>query len=164
MNQAALAALYSVALGFCLGIVYDFVRFLRLIFGFTVASPFGKKGITPYIGWLFVAVSDLFVMLVFAACMAAFFFLTGDGRMRWYGLLGAFSGFKIYYHTVGRLFIRLAEWAVKRLHRAVAKIGMAILKTPIVRGITERYNSFKKKKTVAKKKKRRKNSVIKNGV
>lgn len=163
MSQAALAALYSVIVGFCLGGVYDFVRFFRLLFGFTVASPFGKKGITPYVGWLFVVVTDLFFMLFAAACMAVFFFLTGDGRMRSYGLLGAFLGFKLYYHTLGKLFIRIAEALIKRLRRIMAKFTESILKTPIVRRFASWYNDYRKKKTVAKRKKRQKRNVVRNG-
>lgn len=175
MTRIALSALLSVLLGFSLGPFYDAIRFLRVLFGITVASPFGKKGVRPYLSWLFAALGDLLFMLVAAVCMSVFFFLTGDGRMRGYSLVGAFLGFEVYYHTVGRLFIGTVDFLAKKvraLYRFVAekvyalavKIGGAFLRAPIVCRARSWYNDYTKKRKAAAIKKKRQRKMARSGI
>jgi len=168
MAKIGAAALLSLAVGFFLGPAYDVVRFFRVLFNISVESPFGKKGVRPYIGWIFASLGDLVFMLVCAVCLCVFFFLTGDGRMRSYGLIGAFIGFEIYYHTVGKLFIGIVNFLAEAIKKALRKIITAFLNTPIVRRISGWYNEYTvKRKRAAEIKKRRKkmakNGCIKNG-
>ncbi len=175
MNTLALSALLSVLVGFLLGPIYDVIRFMRVLFGISVASPFKKKGVRPYLSWLFVALGDLLFMLVAAACMSIFFFLTGDGRMRGYALCGAFLGFELYYHTVGRLFIGIVDFLAKkvralyrfvftRLRAGLVKIGGCFLRTPIVCRARSWYNDYTKKRKDAAIKKKRQRKMARNGI
>lgn len=179
MTKIALSATLSIVVGFFLGALYDVVRFFRVLFNISVENPFGKKGVRPYIVWIFASIGDLLFLLAAAVCMCVFFFLTGDGRMRSYGLCGAFLGFEVYYHTVGKLFIGIVDFLAKRVKKAVSficgkvllaagKIIAAFLKMPIVRRIANWYNEYKiRRKRMAEMKKRRKrmakNGCIKNG-
>lgn len=166
MKMQATALLLSLFLGVLFGVLYDVIRFVRVVFSVRVSNPFapwraesvrgrhrraekstGKNAaksaaartaetkIPPgtehckkkrcrgaLFQFLFVVLTDFLFFAVCAALMCIFFFLTGDGRVRGFPLLGAFLGFLIYYNTVGRLFIGICEWLsnlVKRIVRTV---------------------------------------------
>lgn len=180
MTQAAISAALSVVMGMVLGAVYDIIRFLRLLFGFDVRSPFDKKKKRgKWVGYIFVCIGDLLFFIIAAVFMSVFFFLSGDGRMRGYGLFGAFIGFTLYYRTVGRLFIGVSSAVVgfcKRLIklpflyflRLLKKTKSLILKLPIVTALLKRYNIYvdKRKKRALdrlKKNKRKKGGYCSNG-
>ena len=176
MNAAAISAALSVILGIAMGIVYDVIRFARLVFGFDVRSPFKKGRHGKIIGYIFVVVTDLLFFAVLTVCMCVFFFLTGDGRMRSYGLVGALLGFVLYYNTIGRLFITVSSFLVSLFKRAVRyvlrlfaapfiylffttkKTVLQFLKLPIVMECAARYNNYinKCKKNAAVRARRRK--------
>lgn len=187
MTMAAVSAALSVLVGAGLGVVYDVIRFFRVLFSVDAGSPFGKKGARRWFAYIFVALGDLTFFAVAAAVMCVFFFLTGDGRMRGYGLVGAYLGFFCYYQTVGRLFIgivsrlcSLCKRAVKTLGRLLLrpiracgglfrKIAARFLKTPIVMRTRARYNEYvqeKKKRAAARKRQRRmkKSGCCRNGL
>ncbi len=184
MQQAAISAALSVLLGIFMGALYDVIRFARLVFGFRV-SPLSKQN-KNIVGYIFVSLTDFLFFVILAVCMCVFFFLTGDGRMRAYGLFGAFLGFWLYYNTVGRLFIsvstalvtlfkkavkcalRLLLTPIMFLARHIKKIVLRILKLPIVTSGVKRYNDYisKMKKNAvckARKKQMRKHGAILNG-
>ena len=166
MNQAALSALWSVTVGTLLGAVYDIIRFIRVLFNIDVRSPFkkGRFGLMPFLGYVAVCIGDLLFFVIAAILLCVFFFLTGDGQMRWYGLAGAFLGFVLYYNTFGRLFIRVAELLnslIKRVIRfLLCKIGFVLKKIrqicmqffdmPIVKAAAKRYNEYINKRKKAK--------------
>lgn len=174
MSQAALSAALSVLLGIFLGAIYDVIRFLRVVFGVTVASPFKRGNHSPraVLGYVFVILGDLLFFIVCAVLMSVFFFLTGDGRMRGYALVGAFLGFLLYYNTVGRLFIgavtrikallkKLLKFAfrpVVKFFKFLKKICSRIFELPIVKGTRTRYNNYidKRKKQAAARARRKK--------
>ena len=94
--------------------------------------------------------------------------------MRIYPLAGAFLGFEIYYHTVGRLFIGIVDFLAKsvknffyRCFMLVEKISAKIVRKfwclPIVRGIVAWYNEQKSKKKAARAAKRRRKKMKKFG-
>lgn len=160
MTQAAVSAALSVLLGIGMGMVYDLVRFARLVFGASVASPFKSAGRGALFGYIFVCITDLLYFIILSAVMCVFFFLTGDGRMRAYGLCGSFLGFLLYYNTIGRLFISVSEVLVSLFKRAmkrilrllyapfvfaylwVKKTVLQILSLPIVISTLSRYNNY----------------------
>ncbi len=184
MTAAAYSAALSVIVGIFLGIFYDIIRFSRAVLGITVASPFkhGKRSFSAVIGYIFVVFTDLVFFLVAAAIMASFFFLTGDGRMRGYGLFGALLGFLAYYNTVGRLFIgaityiiafckriiRLILVPIKRFFMLFKGLSARIFDMPIVKAVIARYNDYitKRKKRAAlraRRKKAKKGGRVVNG-
>ena len=163
MNQAALTALLSFALGFLLGAFYDIIRLPRMILGITVQTPF-KKGRFNFVGlfgYAFVAIGDFVFFAVSAVLMSVFFFLTGDGRARGYALLLTFGGFLAYYNTLGRLFLFIASKVIAVAKKAVRicclplTLAFSRLKIifdmPIVKSCIKRYNNY-----ITKRKKRAK--------
>ncbi len=187
MSMAALSAALSVLVGVLLGAVYDVIRFFRVLFSADVRSPFVKKGEKrrggAWLSYLFVTLGDLLFFVAAAVCMCVFFFLTGDGRMRAYALFGAYCGFLLYYHTVGRLFIGICAylaalckrglcWLLQksllplRLGLAVCRKSIArILNLPIVSRTVVRYNEYtrKKKEDFVRRKRQRSGQYCKNG-
>ena len=163
MEKIALSALLSLALGYGLGFVYGVFSLVRATLGIKKENPFKKRGVAPYISWVLTSLFDLGFMLVAAFCTACFFFLTGDGRMRGYGLLGELLGFEIYRITLGRLLWRLFGAVGKRIIAYARKIVQAFLGTPIVIRIHCWYNNYRKKKISAAFHKKRK-KAMKNGI
>ncbi len=174
MRAAALSALLSVAVGAMLGVFYDVIRLSRVLFGISVASPFGTRSLRRYVSYLLCALGDLLFFAVAAVVMAVFFFLRSNGIVRGYALLGAFCGFLLYYNTVGRLLIgtfeAVAAFVRRTLRRIFTKIyGVcskkvrAFLGAPIVLRLAAWYN---KRKTVARcaaDEKKRKRKMAKGG-
>lgn len=119
MTAAAISLLYAAALGAALAAVYDLVRLLRVLFCVDVRFPFGDGRPLPLCRYLFAALGDLFFFAVASASVCAFFFLTGDGRVRGYGLFGTAVGFLLYYYTVGALCIRVYERSAAFVRSAV---------------------------------------------
>lgn len=166
MNQAALSVLWSLAVGALLGAVYDIIRFTRVLLNADVSNPFkkGRFNLRSFLRYIIVCIGDLLFFAVAAVVLCVFFFLTGDGRMRWYGLAGAFLGFVLYYNTVGKLFIGIVEFlksliikAIRLMLRPVCiglrklwQICMQIFKMPIVKALSKRYNEYINKRKKAK--------------
>ena len=175
MSRLAQMAVGSIFCGVFLGAVYDVIRFVRVLFSIDVGNPFRKKKKTAVLGYLFVGVGDVLFFAIAAALMCIFFFLMGDGRMRWFALAGAYGGFYLYYHTVGRLFIGISSCVVGLCKRVIKSVFCLLAKPfvliftfmwekillfwklPIVRVPISRYNIFvakRKQKRAAKVKKR----------
>lgn len=182
MTMAAISAALSVLVGAALGAVYDVIRFVRVLLSVDVRNPFGKKGVRRWFSYSIVVLGDLLFFAIAAAVLCVFFFLTGDGCMRGYGIAGAYLGFYCYYQTVGRLFIGIVSRLCalcKRVLKAFArlflrpiyalgklfqKILLRILQSAIVIRMRARYNEYirREKETAAAKKriKRRKKAVV----
>lgn len=184
MSMAALSAALSVLVGVLLGVVYDVIRFSRVLFCVDARSPFvkrEKKRRGAWFSYVFVTLGDFLFFVVATACMCVFFFLTGDGRMRAYALVGAFVGFLLYYHTVGRLFISICETLAAYCKRAIRwlfrksllpfrylfaffqKNIVRISGLPIVSRTFARYNEYKLKKQAAAQRRRRQKRMQKGG-
>lgn len=175
MNRLVQMAIGSVFCGVFLGAVYDIIRFVRVLFSVDVSNPFLKRKKTAILRYLFVAVGDILFFAVASVLMCVFFFLFGDGRMRWFALAGAYGGFYLYYQTVGRLFIGVSSYLVGICKRVIKfafclvakpfvllfeflrKKILLFWKLPIVRVLISRYNIFvaKRKRTRAAKEKKR---------
>jgi len=161
MINAAVSAALSIPVGAICGVLYDVIRLLRLLFGVDVRSPFRKKGIRRWFSYGFVVLGDLFFFAVAAVLMCVFFFLTGDGRARWYGLVGAGFGFFCYYHTFGRLLMAVAERIASFCRRLSRRILHAFLQTPLVLTLRARYTIYMEKKKTARAEKRRRRQIQK---
>lgn len=169
MTAAAVSAALSIPLGALLGVLYDTVRLLRLLFGITVKSPFGGRGFARWLSFFGTAIGDLLFCVLAGAILCAFFFLTGDGRMRAYGLLGAALGFFCYYHTVGRLVIGAAEWLHARAVAAFKRLLAAFCRLPMLVRLRAYLREQKKKRAAAaaarrKQRQKRKKGGIRNGI
>ena len=174
MTMAAISAALSIVVGALLGAVYDTVRFFRVLFSLRAESPLKKRGVRPWISFLLVALGDLFFWAVSAVTLCIFFFLTGDGRMRWYGLAGAGLGFFCYYHTVGRLFIGVVSYLCAVCRRIFAFLWNALCiparallrrlcEMPIVLAIRARREDRKQKRKAQLAARKRRKRMKKSG-
>ena len=125
MQAQAVAFAASLALGVLYGVLYDIVRFLRVLFFIDVRPPRGGR---DFFRLFLVAVGDFLFLVVCAVLACVFFFVTGDGRVRGFVLVGAFCGFLAYYHTVGRLFITVVAAAAAAVRRAVCAVFRLVKK------------------------------------
>lgn len=169
MLRMWIMAALSLFCGILLGVVYDLVRFVRVVFGIDVSNPFKKGKRFAIFKYLFVAVGDLLFFVIAAVVMCVFFFLTGDGRVRGFALAGTALAFWCYYKTVGKLFIGISERLAKLCKKGILKLLSLIFypfskifslfwNLPIVRKTVSRYNIYiiKRKKKAEEKKRRRK--------
>lgn len=167
MTAAAVSAALSIPLGALLGVLYDLVRLSRVLFGITVKSPFGNKGVRCWISYILAALGDFFFCAAAGAVLCAFFFLTGDGRMRGYGLFGAAIGFFCYYQTLGRAVIALAEGIAAWLGALLRRLCTQICNIPVITRTVARWRQHRMEKreaAAAKKRKKRMRGGIRNGL
>ena len=90
--------LYSLALGFGLGVIYDIFRTLRMF--------------VPRIKWLIVTADVLY----FTLCGVIIFFfvlVTDEGKLRVYTVLGIMLGWCIWYFSFGLLAMKISTVVVK---------------------------------------------------
>ena len=125
MQAQAAAFAASLALGVLYGVLYDIVRFLRVLFFIDVRPPPGRP---EYLRRYLVPVADLLFLVWSGGRASVFFFVTGDGRVRGFVLVGAFCGFLAYYHTVGRLFITVVAAAAAAVRRAMCAVFRLVKK------------------------------------
>lgn len=108
--------LYACLLGVGLGVVFDFFRLLRLIFG---GQPF------------LVFLEDLLFFTLAAGCTLYFSITFCSGWMRIFVLAGEFLGFVIYHFTVGELVIRCLRLICRLLQWLLVKIWEFIFRPPL---------------------------------
>ncbi len=82
--------LESVLLGYCFGLLYEVLRFLRL----ALPHPDFFANLEDFLFFLPITVIYLF----FAFCEA-------DGILRWFSLFGVVGGFFLYRNTLGRILL-----------------------------------------------------------
>ena len=130
MQAQAASFTASILLGVLFGVLYDAVRFSRVLLFIDVRPPRGGR---DFFRLFLAALGDLLFFAVAAVLMCVFFFVTGDGRVRGFALVGAFCGFLAYYHTVGRLFITVVE-AVASAVRRFVRAALRLLAKPFAAG------------------------------
>ena len=166
MSGQAASFAASLVLGVIFGVLYDVIRFTRVLLCVDVRPPHGARG---WLRGMIVALGDLLFFAVAAVLMCVFFFVTNNGEVRGFALVGAFLGFLVYYNTVGRLFIAVCEtvasW-VKRGLRFLARllwmpmrflgVRLRMLTEKIAKPIVSRVSAWYNKKKEAKLEKKRK--------
>ena len=90
MQAQAASFAASILLGVLFGVLYDAVRFSRVLLFIDVRPPHGGR---DFFRLFLAALGDLLFFAVAAVLMCVFFFVTGDGRVRGFALVGAFCGF-----------------------------------------------------------------------
>ena len=156
---------YSLTVGAMLGVIWDLFRVTRIaVFGrkrrqgsIFVQLPSEqselklilsidtseKHSVIAHIG---VFLSDLGFCIFSAICVILMLFHASDGVIRGFAFAGAFTGFAIYYFTVGRITVIFSDAIIKiikrilhfllsltvfpmiRLAKAIAKKALSILK------------------------------------
>lgn len=170
----------SVFLGIFLGLIYDGVIFLRILFGIIpsskltlklkekrflrVSNPYegvtrGKK--TQSVIFFF---TDLLYFVIVSLIMAIFIYYVNDGIVRWFIFAGLILGMIVYRFTVGKiigLFLEHFAFYLRILFKYgkffIGKLFIPILKKFVkIKLIFEKIPKRKKKKNIEE----RKSSVL----
>ena len=127
--------LYSLALGFGLGVIYDIFRTLRMF--------------VPRIRWVVITADVLY----FTLCgVISFFFVlvTDEGKLRIYTVLGIMLGWCIWYFSFGLLAMKISTAVVKGI-----KLFFAAIFKPVkficrkIMRLARKTRSFFKKTAIA---------------
>ena len=126
-TQGALLAMlaWSSATGFCLGVVYDLLRVLRIFLGLDQ-----KQGNTPLFRVVFF-VEDVLMAVTATVALILLCYYTNDGLLRAPAVWGMAGGFFVYMQTVGRLTVRI-ERALSRLLGSLLRPVLRWLCRPLV--------------------------------
>lgn len=138
-----LGALYSVAVGILLGMLYDVVRVSRMMLGLRPGAAETPHPSLPLVGnvvrdrvrgrifsAVFVFVGDILYFMAATAVYVVFVFHAGNGDNRWFFSLGALCGFLAYFFTVGRLVMRFCG-VIRFVLCAVLAYAVFILLFPL---------------------------------
>lgn len=119
IREQLLGALYSLAVGAFLALLYDVVRVSRMMLGLRPGAAETPHRPLPLVGdvvkdrtrghifaGVCVFVGDILYFMAATAVYVVFVFHAGDGDNRWFFSLGALCGFLAYFFTVGKLVMR----------------------------------------------------------
>ena len=109
--------LFSLGIGFLLGLLYDVFRIFRVAF---------SKGKIGYF------ITDILYFIVFSFCTFLFLITVNEGQLRLYLIIGEVFGFLIYYFSVGVIVFRIFDRTISFIKRGFKKIKNIIL-SPIIR-------------------------------
>lgn len=129
-------SLYSAAVGVFLGMIYDFFRILRISAEPTAelkkrrpeasSEPAQKEErkmrVADRIKVSLIFAEDIVFSLICAAVISVTVFHLNSGHPRWFILLGAAVGFALYYHTAGRLVMKLCPYLILLIRFALTLI------------------------------------------
>lgn len=115
--------LYSVFIGFGLGVVYELFRIIRR--AFCIA---GKRVVTDIVYFI----CDILFFIIAAIVSAIFIFYVNNGRIRGIALFGSFAGFVLYYNTLGRLVSMITDLIIRTVYRILRLVFERVL-LPILR-------------------------------
>ena len=94
--------LQCVGFGFCLGAVYDMIKFIRKSFSRSRRA---------------VVIQDIFCFIVYTVLCFFFLLCINNGEFRLYALTGLAIGFFIYYFTLGALLSGVLNKASGAIYR-----------------------------------------------
>lgn len=131
LSQSTLASLlvYSVLLGVLMGVLYDVIRFIKLLCGIGGGSKGsgGKITLTGIASWLVVFAFDVLFWLIFAASSLILTYNVSGGVFRAMVYFGMLSGGAIYYLTLGKLTLKLGVRAARLIRRIALGALRAVL-------------------------------------
>lgn len=142
--------IWSFGLGVGVGLLYDFHRLIRMLFGvrysknrptklYTKPLPIVKRPLAEIrcgkvkniILYILIFFQDVFLCCASAAGIVILNYTFNDGRFRFYTVIALCLGFFVYYYTVGKLVMFLSEWIFFCL-RATFSIFFYLLSRPWV--------------------------------
>lgn len=121
----AMMLVYAAVAGFCLGMAYDALRFLRVLCG---DEPRERKGSRPPLLAVLLFVEDLIFAMVATLTLILLLYYTNDGQLRAPAILGMAGGFFVYMQTVARLTARIEKALCRLLKRAVKFLLLLLLR------------------------------------
>lgn len=130
LGQQFSVALFSVMTGAFLGLIYDFFRIIRCLFGIKygkilfkkIQSSESEKKISKPMESILMGITDLMYFAAATVIMCIFIYFVNNGIVRWYIYFGAVTGFILYYFTVGRIVISFSSiiaYGIRRIFYVV---------------------------------------------
>ncbi len=120
ISEQCLTFLYAIILGFCLGLLYEILRFLRLCF-------FHRA-------WL-IAIEDFFFCMTCTFFIILLCYVYAEGVIRWFTLVGCLLGTLAYFFSLGKWLHKLTEHVVGACKRLFSKIYHTLV-APIARSFS----------------------------
>lgn len=114
--------LSALLLGVSLGIVYEVVRLLKNIFDLK------RRGANVFL-YFFTFLTDFLFILLFAATAILQTYKISEGIFRGLTYIGMFSGFALYYFTLGKLTAKISSRLAKFIRKTV-KIAIKVVLVP----------------------------------
>lgn len=118
----------SIILGFTSGLIYDFIRIIRVFLGiryvnrFTeklsakkfkfIKNPFYKKETKTKREAIKVFITDIIYFVIMTPIFMIFLYHQNNGSVRWFVFFSVVLGFLSYYFTVGKIIISVSEYIV----------------------------------------------------
>ena len=138
-NYSAIYAfiLYSVLLGFCFGILYDFFRMIRMVFclpGIIRAEERSQRPKNRLTVNIIVFICDILFFVISACITAVFVFHANNGNIRGIALFGSLAGFVIYYNTLGRLVTLISKTLIRAVFYFFRFLSRRVV-LPALRGL-----------------------------
>lgn len=132
VGQGKLAGilLYSLFLGFVLGVFFDLFKIRRThlkIFG----SCGNNKKIKQRLEQIFIFFEDVVFALVASVCVCIFLYYMNSGRFRIIVLIGCGTGFLIYCNTLSKVVLYCSGIIIRFVSQITVKIFIVLVK-PLV--------------------------------
>jgi len=111
----------SCILGLIFGAGYDIIKIIRLLCGIVSCSgcESAKHGRIPFVIFL---VTDLAYMILITFTYSVFLYHNNNGVFRFYLFTACLCGFILYYRTIGRLVMYMADTIINILKFVVCHI------------------------------------------
>lgn len=121
--------LCSVALGALLGVLYDLIRFAKMMLGVEYGKTDTKQGrVRRAIVFAVTFVSDVIFWVIFAASSVILTYNVSGGVFRAMVYVSMIAGGAVYYFTIGRLTLKLGI----KLSKLIKKVAAKLLRLVIV--------------------------------
>ncbi len=105
ISHQLLEILWALVLGFCLGAVYDVIRFVR-----SLLLPIGNR-------LAFANIFDVLYGVAFASSYCVFIFAASSGHFRWFTFFSTIIGVFVWRAAPSRLFLPILEVSARLIHR-----------------------------------------------
>ncbi len=125
-SQLFFTALYAIAVGIVLGIIYDVFRIQRISMSRDYHFVNIRKRennsktlnlltnflLSDTLKSVIIFIEDVAFFVLSAIIVIIFIYQSNSGIIRWFEMSGAVIGFALYYFTVGRLVVSLSEYII----------------------------------------------------
>lgn len=141
--------LYSAAIGAMLGVIYDVFRIIRIAVSLgekQKPKSNGKRAkIREAVSFVVIFIEDVLFFIIAAIITILFIFMVNNGQVRLFAVTGEIFGFLLYYFTVGRIVLKLAERIIALIKYVFSLLYRYVVLPPIR---LVRYIIFKIKSAV----------------
>lgn len=116
--------LYSLIIGFSLGIIYDIFRIRRIAFNTREIKNGSKRA---FIEGIVIFFEDIAFSIFTGLALTVFIFHANEGKIRWFSIIFAAVGFFIYYFTLGKLVMMFSEFIIRCIRIFISFVVHRIL-------------------------------------